>query len=80
MKAIYYYTEEAAEFLGLSVRTMHHRRWMGQPPPYIKFKGRIMYRKEDLDAFNAEIADKPDYFKIKEKKKNKEIQNSDFWY
>lgn len=42
---------EAAEQYGLSVHWFRRARWAGGGPPYIKLKGRVLYRREDLDRF-----------------------------
>jgi excisionase family DNA binding protein len=41
----------AAEYLGLSVRTLQKRRFERQNPPYLKIGRSVRYRLEDLDAF-----------------------------
>ena len=41
----------AAEYLGLSVRTLQKRRFEGQGPSYLKIGRSVRYRLEDLDAF-----------------------------
>lgn len=43
----------AAEFLGLSVRTMQKRRFERKDPPYLKIGRSIRYRLLDLNAFIA---------------------------
>lgn len=48
-------TEEAADFLRLSVPTMERLRGTGQGPPFIKLgpgkRSRVVYLKTDLEAF-----------------------------
>ncbi len=41
----------AADYIGLSVRTMQKRRFERQDPPYLKIGRSVRYRVEDLDAF-----------------------------
>lgn len=43
----------AADFIGLSVRTLQKRRFERQDPPYLKIGRSVRYRLEDLDAFLA---------------------------
>lgn len=42
---------DAAEYTGLSVRTLQHRRFERREPPYLKIGRSVRYRREDLDAF-----------------------------
>jgi predicted site-specific integrase-resolvase len=35
----------------ISPRTLERWRWTGEGPRYIKLVGRIVYRQEDVDAF-----------------------------
>ena len=41
----------AAQYAGLSVSTLRKRRRLGLPPTYIKVGRRIVYAKQDIDAF-----------------------------
>jgi len=41
----------AAQYAGLSVSTLRKRRRLGLPPVYIRVGRRIVYAREDLDAF-----------------------------
>ena len=43
----------AADYTGLSVRTMQKRRFERQDPPYLKIGRSVRYKLEDLDAFLA---------------------------
>ena len=38
----------------LSPRTLERWRWLGQGPRYLKIGGRVVYRLEDVEAFEAE--------------------------
>ena len=44
-------TKEAAEFLGLSPRTLEKHRTYGTGPAYRKLGGRVVYAIEDLQAW-----------------------------
>ena len=44
-------TKEAAEFLGLSARTLEKHRTYGTGPAYRKLGGRVVYSLEDLQAW-----------------------------
>ena len=50
-------TEEAADYLRLSVPTLERLRCTGQGPPFIKLgpgkRSRVVYLKNDLEAFLA---------------------------
>jgi hypothetical protein len=38
----------------ISPRTLERWRWLGQGPRYIKIGGRVVYRVEDVEAFEAQ--------------------------
>jgi hypothetical protein len=38
----------------LSPRTLERWRWLKQGPGYLKIGGRVVYRLEDIEAFEAE--------------------------
>ena len=44
-------TKEAAEFLGLSARTLEKHRTSGTGPAYRKLGGRVVYAIDDLEAW-----------------------------
>lgn len=44
-------TKEAAEFLGLSPRTLEKHRTYGTGPSYRKLGGRVVYAVDDLEAW-----------------------------
>ena len=46
-------TELAARW-NISHRTLERWRWTGEGPPYIKIGGRVVYRQEDIEAYEAE--------------------------
>jgi len=37
----------------LSPRTLERWRWLGQGPQHVKVGGRVIYRLEDVEAFEA---------------------------
>ena len=45
---------ELAARLNLSHRTVERWRWTGQGPKFLKLGGRVVYRIEDVEAFEAE--------------------------
>ena len=47
----YLRTREAAEFLGLSHRTLEKHRTYGTGPKYLKLGGRVVYRVQDLQEW-----------------------------
>jgi predicted site-specific integrase-resolvase len=46
-------TELAARW-NISHRTLERWRWTGEGPQFIKIGGRVVYRQEDVEAFEAE--------------------------
>ncbi len=38
----------------LSERTLERWRWLGEGPQFLKLGGRVAYRLEDIEAFEAE--------------------------
>ena len=47
----YLSTREAAEYLGLSPRTLDRYRVSGDGPVFHRFGGRVRYTRSDLDAW-----------------------------
>jgi len=45
---------ELAARLHISPRTLERWRWAGEGPQFIKLGGRVVYRLEDVEAFEAE--------------------------
>jgi predicted site-specific integrase-resolvase len=46
-------TELAARW-NISHRTLERWRWTGQGPRFLKIGGRVVYRVEDIEAYEAE--------------------------
>jgi hypothetical protein len=44
---------ELARRWRMSKRTLERWRWLGQPPRFLKIGGRVVYRLEDIEAFEA---------------------------
>jgi predicted site-specific integrase-resolvase len=44
---------DVAERWSVSPRTLERWRWMGQGPRFLKAGGRVVYRVEDIEAFEA---------------------------
>jgi predicted site-specific integrase-resolvase len=44
---------ELARRWRMSERTLERWRWLGQGPVFIKAGGRVLYRMEDIEAFEA---------------------------
>jgi hypothetical protein len=44
---------ELARRWRMSQRTLERWRWLGQPPRFLKIGGRVVYRIEDIEAFEA---------------------------
>ena len=49
--ARYIRTQEAAQFLGLSKRTLEKHRVYGTGPQFLKLGGRVVYKIEDLHTW-----------------------------
>jgi predicted site-specific integrase-resolvase len=45
--------KEVARRWCLSPRTLERWRWLGQGPAFLKLGGRVAYRLEDIEAFEA---------------------------
>ena len=43
----------------LSPRTLERWRWLSQGPQFLKVGGRVLYRLEDVEAFEAEGLHQP---------------------
>ena len=52
-------TTEAGRFLGLSGRTQEKHRTFGTGPRYRKIGGRVIYRLEDIEAYEAAVLTEP---------------------
>ncbi|MCC3861774.1 helix-turn-helix domain-containing protein [Emcibacteraceae bacterium Y4] len=44
---------ELADPWNLSERTLERWRWLGEGPAFMKLGGRVVYRVEDIEAFEA---------------------------
>ena len=45
---------ELSERWTVSPRTLERWRWLGQGPRFLKIGGRVVYRIEDIEAYEAE--------------------------
>ena len=45
---------ELADRWNISERTLERWRWTGEGPAYLKIGGRVVYRLEDVEAFEAQ--------------------------
>ena len=45
---------QLAERWNISPRTLERWRWIGEGPRYLKIGGRVVYRLEDIEAYEAE--------------------------
>ena len=46
--------EQLAQRWGISTSTLERWRWSGEGPRFLKLGGRVVYRLEDIEAFEAE--------------------------
>ncbi|MBR0648734.1 helix-turn-helix domain-containing protein [Roseomonas terrae] len=46
--------KDLAERWRVSLRTLERWRWLGIGPAYIKIGSRVVYRLEDIEAYEAE--------------------------
>ena len=44
---------ELADRWNISQRTLERWRWLGEGPAYLKIGGRVVYRLEDVEAYEA---------------------------
>ena len=49
-----YNQRDLARRWSMSERTLERWRWLGQGPQFLKLGGRVAYRLEDIEAFEAE--------------------------
>ena len=45
---------ELAERLNISPRTLERWRWLGEGPRFLKIGGRVVYRLQDVERYEAE--------------------------
>jgi len=45
--------EHLARRWNISPKTLERWRWLREGPPYLRIGGRILYRLEDIEAFEA---------------------------
>lgn len=50
----HFHQVELARRWKISPRTLERWRWTGEGPLFIKLGGRVVYRLEDIEAFEAE--------------------------
>lgn len=48
----YLLAAEAAAYLRLEERTINNMRWRGEGPAYRKHGGKVIYHRDDLDAWS----------------------------
>jgi hypothetical protein len=53
--------EELARRWRISPRTLERWRWLGQGPAFLKLGGRVAYRLEDIEAYEAAQLHTPAY-------------------
>jgi predicted site-specific integrase-resolvase len=46
--------KQLAERWNVSPRTLERWRWLGQGPVYLKLGGRVIYRLDEIEKFEAE--------------------------
>jgi hypothetical protein len=54
MEAKHFNQVHLARRWNISPRTLERWRWLKQGPDYLKIGGRIVYRLEDIEAYEAE--------------------------
>ena len=45
---------DLADRWNISERTLERWRWLGEGPAYLKIGGRVVYRLEDIEAYETE--------------------------
>ncbi|MFS0738186.1 helix-turn-helix domain-containing protein [Sphingomonas sp. 1P06PA] len=53
MPLTHFHQVELARRWKLSPRTLERWRWLGQGPRHLKIGGRVVYRLDDIEAFEA---------------------------
>lgn len=53
MSLTHFHQVELARRWKLSPRTLERWRWLGQGPSHLKIGGRVVYRLEDIESFEA---------------------------
>lgn len=51
METVFLNQKELAQRWGLSPRTLERWRWLGEGPTYVKIVGHVVYRLEDIEAY-----------------------------
>ena len=54
MLLTHFHQVELARRWKLSPRTLERWRWLGQGPRHLKIGGRVVYKLEDIEAFEEE--------------------------
>ncbi len=54
MSATHLDQKQLASRWGVSVRTLEGWRWRGEGPVFLKLGGRVVYRLEDIERYEAE--------------------------
>lgn len=54
MQLTHLHQTELARRWKISPRTLERWRWLGIGPKYLKILGRVVYRAEDIEAFEAD--------------------------
>lgn len=54
MTITHFHQVELARRWKLSPRTLERWRWLGQGPRHVKIGGRVVYRLEDIEAFETD--------------------------
>ena len=54
MSAIHLNQRDLALRWTISPRTLERWRWLGQGPRYLKIGGRVVYRFDDVEAYEAQ--------------------------
>ena len=66
MPVIHLHQTDLARRWRISPRTLERWRWLNQGPRYLKIGGRVAYRLEDIEAFEAEQLRAPDAVGVSE--------------
>lgn len=53
MEKIFLKQKELSKRWGLSDRTLERWRWLGQGPAFLKIGGRVLYRLDDIIAYET---------------------------
>ncbi|PIR38111.1 MAG: hypothetical protein COV35_07680 [Alphaproteobacteria bacterium CG11_big_fil_rev_8_21_14_0_20_39_49] len=72
----HFHQSELAKRWCVSTRTLERWRWLGRGPKYLKIGGRVVYRLEDIEAYEAgQIRSSTSEINLSEHNRNSNVEN-----